>query len=504
MNIKSKLITIFIITILIFSGIIIFLFKGNNTIQAKDISAPSIDEISGSLTRKAGESATITIKTSDNYGVTSAELYYKPATAIRWSSTSILSGNASISIPSGIIENWYYYVIVDDAAGNGPIGNPSVDGSSYYTITVISNSENKKQNESNNKLFRNNSTIPHAFFEVATKVVCSECPKVSSILDEIFKSEEYPFYYVSLSNTDPKAIQRINQYNILGYPTIYVDGGYRVLIGSKVQKSDLEKAINEALAREKSNISINLKTDLNKETNKLTTTVQITNHDNTTYSGRIRVYLTDMISTSGESNTPERFLFIEFIVDDKVEIKPNEQIQMTKDILIDKLDPENLVIFAALFNSQKQTSYSNPPDKNPFDAYYVDAVSATVVVEDGNIPPEVGITNPKVNYHHLLGKPIRKSIYSNTILLGRTTIAANISDDSGIAKVEFYINEKLTKTVTAPPYEWIWHQFAIGKKTITVKAYDDNGKTSLASIEVFVIMKWENPIIYLLDQILQK
>jgi hypothetical protein len=57
------------------------------------------------------------------------------------------------------------------------------------------------------------------------------------------------------------------------------------------------------------------------------------------------------------------------------------------------------------------------------------------------------------------------------------------------------------KTITTPAYQWVWHQLAFGKKTITVKAYDDQGKTSSASIDVVVIMKWKNPFLKIINQI---
>ena len=503
MNLKSKISAILIITFLIFSASFIFFFNNSGISEARDILPPTINSVTGSITQKAGESTNITIKSSDNVGVISAKLYYRPASALRWSSTSILSGNASISLPADTIENWYYYVIIDDAAGNGPIGNPSIDGSLYYTITVIPNSETNMSNQSNKGLFQHDSTITHVLFEVGTKVVCSECPKVTGILDEMFKSGNYPFYYISLSSTDPIATQRIAQYNLYGYPTIYIDGGYRVLMGSNIQKSDLEQAITTALARQKSNIFINLQVTQNEATNELTTNVLIKNNENKIYNGHLRVYFTDMVSTSSEGNTPQRFLFRELFMDNDIEIQSMEQIQLKKNKSIDTLDLENLVIFAAVFNSEKKMSYSYPPDKNPFNAYYVDAISAALVIEGGNIPPEVGILNLKVNYIHLLGNPIRKTIFGKTILLGRTKIIANISDDTGIAKVEFYVNEKLMKTINTPPYQWTWHQLAFGKKTITIKVYDDQGKTSSASIDAFAIMKWKNPFIYILNKIQQ-
>jgi len=115
-------------------------------------------------------------------------------------------------------------------------------------------------------------------------------------------------------------------------------------------------------------------------------------------------------------------------------------------------------------------------------------VDATTVVKDGNLPPEVGIQIPSAKYLYIFGKPVRKTRSGYTVLLGRTTIVADASDDSKIEKVEFYINGKLMKTVTDEPYNWLWHQFAFGKKTITVQAYDDRGKTVTATLDVIVFM----------------
>ena len=148
------------------------------------------------------------------------------------------------------------------------------------------------------------------------------------------------------------------------------------------------------------------------------------------------------------------------------------------------------MIFAVVFNAETHIGYSQPPDKNQFNAHYVDAVDATTVVKDGNLPPEVGIQTPAAKYVYRFGKQVRKSFSGNTILLGRITLVAYASDDSKIEKVEFYIDGTLMKTVTDEPYEWFWHQFVIGKKTITVKAFDDEGKTASATIDVFVCMKW--------------
>ncbi|MCK4347661.1 MAG: hypothetical protein KAW47_03505, partial [Thermoplasmatales archaeon] len=81
----------------------------------------------------------------------------------------------------------------------------------------------------------------------------------------------------------------------------------------------------------------------------------------------------------------------------------------------------------------------------------------------------------------------------NTILIGRTTVKAYASDDSAIEKVEFYIDENLKETVTQDPYEWTFRKVSfikhlVRRYTITVTAYDDEGKTSSASIDVIAVL----------------
>jgi hypothetical protein len=458
----------------------------NNTNEEIDSLPPRIVSVPGDLTESVGNTATISINFSDNIGVTSAKLFYRPQGALAWSSKSILSGIATLLLPPDSNESWYYYVTVNDAAGNGPIGDPSVDGSSYYTITVINNENNNS--EENNPSDEGNNSAQNAsrfvFVELGTKIVCSECPKVSAIIDELYKSGKYPFYYVSLPMDNPNALKHLTEYNILGYPTVYIDGGYRVLMGSTIPKSDFEKNISAAASRVVSNVSVNTTAQWDNHTNVITVHVNAINRETSTYNGRLRVYITELISTKWQASTPEHFSFLDFLVNEDVQIPGTGNISLVKTMNASGLDPEDLMLFSVLFNAEKSSGYSQPPDKNPFDAHYVDAVSATRVVKAGNLPPEVGIQNPSVKYFHRFGKPVRNTLTGKTILLGKTTIVASAHDDSAISKVEFYINGKLMATVTKGPYQWTWHKFAFGKRAISVKAYDDTGKVSTASMTV--------------------
>lgn len=502
MNTPVKVIILVAVSIVLVSSGYAFLFNGSPTQipasddtsqenhEINDTSAPTITSASGDLMGDAGSTITITTTFQDDVAVTSAKLYYKPSTAIAWSSKSILSGSTDLPLPPGTNESWYYYITIDDAAGNGPIGDPSTDGITYYTIMVMdtpSPPPGKNDTEDHNGN-NSQSSSRYVFIELGTKIVCSECPKISLILNELYASGDYPFYYVSLPQDNPKALERINDYNIWGYPTAYIDGGITTLVGSTIEKSDFVQSITDAAARVTPQVFITTNAQWDNQTDIITVNIVIENHESSPYEGRLRVYITELISTKWQAGTPMHFSFLDFLVNEDVSIPELDHLTLTKTLSASEVDPENIMLFSVLFNAEKQNGYSQPPDKNPYDVHGVDAVSATRVIQGGNLPPEVGIQNPAVKYFHRFGTPIRKTMTGKTVVVGKTTIVASVHDDSRITKVEFYINDKLMETVTQEPYQWTWHKFSVGKKTLTVKAYDDSGKQSTATIDVLAFM----------------
>ena len=96
LNLKT-LATTAIIAILLISSVYIIFFTNEENI---DNESPVIDTITGDTAGKKGEKITISATFSDNINVTTATLHYKTASADEWSSTSILSGRADISLTS--------------------------------------------------------------------------------------------------------------------------------------------------------------------------------------------------------------------------------------------------------------------------------------------------------------------------------------------------------------------------------------------------------------------
>jgi hypothetical protein len=488
MRLIGKLvIIIFIIGILLGASAYVIVYTGDNTDNnngGKDTEPPQFDDIIGNLTVIAGQAATITVLFSDNVDVTVATLYYKSAGSTSWNSISILSGSASINIPSGATSNYYYYITVDDAAGNGPIGNPSTDGTNYYTITVKPNEEN---------------LIHTVFIEESTSVNCRYCPNVGTILDKLESSHDYRFYYVSMIMENGKAADRLkNEFNWYADPTVFIDGGYTVILGGLNPESNYTNAIQAAEGRTVPRIRVTVNAEYKNTTQELFTTVLVENIDDQSYSGRLRVYLAEIISSlyNDYNGTKYKNAFIDFIINKDIDVAAKGSATFSANWSIGTFDYQNLEVIAVVFNSEGHQAYANPlTNTNPFTAYYADAANATYVVKGArNLPPEVGILSPQKGKIYLQGNPsfnflYKKSLLKKTFLIGRAKISIYAKDDSAIKKVELFLNDKLVANLTNEPYEWspqkiIKRPLIPHKYTIKVIAYDDTNKTSTATIDV--------------------
>ena len=103
-------------------------------------------------------------------------------------------------------------------------------------------------------------------------------------------------------------------------------------------------------------------------------------------------------------------------------------------------------------------------------------LSGTATWNMGNFDwflPELSITSPS----------------AGSIVSGRTTISVSTSDNSGISKVEFYIDGSLKNTDSSAPYSFTWFTYRATnwKHTITVISYDNFGNSNSASMTVKVM-----------------
>ncbi|MFY9532226.1 MAG: Ig-like domain-containing protein [Candidatus Acidiferrales bacterium] len=101
--------------------------------------------------------------------------------------------------------------------------------------------------------------------------------------------------------------------------------------------------------------------------------------------------------------------------------------------------------------------------------------SAAVRINVNNPPP----TSPTVS----ITSPASGATVSGTI-----TVTANATDNAGVTKVEFYLDNSLQTTDTSSPYSWSWNTTSVtnGSHTITTKCYGAAGSTATASVMVDV------------------
>ncbi|MBC7081619.1 MAG: Ig-like domain-containing protein [Thermoplasmatales archaeon] len=67
------------------------------------------------------------------------------------------------------------------------------------------------------------------------------------------------------------------------------------------------------------------------------------------------------------------------------------------------------------------------------------------------------------------------------------TIEADASDNVGISRVSFYIDNEFRETKYSYPYEWIWDEKVFGLHSIKVIASDFDGNTASAEKTVCII-----------------
>jgi len=480
MKVIFKLITIVFIIAIILSSIYLAVFvlsESNNNGKDTDNEPPIIENITGDTTATTGKIKTVYVKFSDNVNVTKATIYYKTEDEEEWKNSSIIGGSFDFEIPSNSLKDWYYYVTIDDEVGNGPIGSPSTDGNKYYTINVEKDIDQ---------------LVHNVFIEEGTATWCHNCPEVAEKLHTLFESDDYNFYYVSMvQDKNSKSEDRLkNDYNIYAYPTVYIDGGYDIAIGEKDLDFYKEK-IAKASKREVPKLYLNVTSKLNEEKTEITTDVFIKNYDEEEYNGRLKLYLTERNSWQyygGEGIY--HYGFIKYLLDEEIDIDTKEEKTIETSLKVDSLDPDNLMIVGVVFNSEPIEKYSNPPDEKSFDAYYADACDGSVVVEDANLKPEIGITSPKNGRLHIFGKDITATLNLKTILIGRTPIVIKASDDSKVEKVEIYIDDDLVAEIKNEPYEYLWKSTPLLKFKYEIKAiaYDDTGKISEEKIDVIALI----------------
>ncbi|MDB5274029.1 MAG: domain containing protein [Chitinophagaceae bacterium] len=101
------------------------------------------------------------------------------------------------------------------------------------------------------------------------------------------------------------------------------------------------------------------------------------------------------------------------------------------------------------------------------------SASVSITVNNANTPPSVSITSPA----------------NNATFNAPATVSISVSAtdaDGTISKVEFYNGTNLLGNDLSSPYSYTWSNVAAAPYTINVKAYDNTGAISTASVNITV------------------
>ncbi len=328
------------------------------------------------------------------------------------------------------------------------------------------------------------------FIEVATASYCPDCPAASEALYSLYSKGELPFYYVMMvGDKNEFAYQRIkNDYNFYWYPTAFVDGGYRVVL--EASEEAYRKAIEESMERERANVDVEVNASWVRcscQKQGLYIQADLRNDEENIYKGILRIYVAEINSRWDDYSANQyHFAFLNYAFVGNISLLPHES--QTVSLVweppsnfsdIDREDENNLAVFAVLFNATWHQGYANPPSKNPFKAYYVDAVAAHI---PQNSPPSVAIVSPKEGYLYIFDREIVK--VGKTVIIGRKSVEVKALDENGIDRVEIFVDGELRATLYGS-YTWVWKDF--GNHELEVKAYDKTGYNATDSVEAFII-----------------
>lgn len=98
------------------------------------------------------------------------------------------------------------------------------------------------------------------FLTEATQVTCENCPLTSFALEELYAAGTHEFYYASFVEDENVVADDIlhNEYNILGYPTVYTDGGVVIDLGGDSDTATYAASIATAAANAVHDLSLSV------------------------------------------------------------------------------------------------------------------------------------------------------------------------------------------------------------------------------------------------------
>jgi hypothetical protein len=198
-------------------------------------------------------------------------------------------------------------------------------------------------------------------------------------------------------------------YNLYGFPTCFFDGGYEVLLGGYTGQTVYRNSIESCGQRPVPDIDLNVTVEwLGDATILVNITIQ--NNEAETYTGRLRVFIVEPISRwNNAQGDPYDFAFLDWAINTDIELVPDEVFEDTttwdgNQNGFSDITRNNIMVIAAVFNSEEHVGYSDPPENlHPFEAYWADQTAGDIPLftTEPPLPPEInGTTNGRAGVEY--------------------------------------------------------------------------------------------------------
>ena len=236
------------------------------------------------------------------------------------------------------------------------------------------------------------------FAEDCTATWCPNCPTASEALYNIYQSGDYPFYYVELVNDmSPIGNKRNRDYSfgifkIYAFPTVYFDGGDTNFIGRKstvpLTEAEYRTLIEqEGIRNPKQPIIMESFVTWNGNA-KITVVVNITNEGKLPYFGKIRSYVTEIVSRWEDSTgKPYHFALLDYAINKIVLLIPKKTKTITGNFdgaanhgnqTYPDITSDNIMVISTISNwiPHYRTGYDADPYFQRYFAFFVDQTTA--------------------------------------------------------------------------------------------------------------------------------
>ncbi|UCH90125.1 MAG: hypothetical protein JSV49_05660 [Thermoplasmata archaeon] len=311
------------------------------------------------------------------------------------------------------------------------------------------------------------------FVEDITAVWCVYCPSASETLKSIYNSGDLDFYFICLitqdENSDPlntEAQNRADEYKVDSYPTVEFDGGYEEVVGGQSDETNYRAAIESCSQRDVPQLEMSLVANILSD-EKIKVKVTINNMESESYSGNLRVHITEIESRYDDyDGNKYPYGFLDYAINSDFNVGSNAvyETETTWDSLTSTdangnpfgiPDPDNIMVIATVFNSEN--SFKTRPPFNIL--HYADQTAASKLTEvsDDVTPPAVKILKPQ----------------NGDTVKGSVEIQAQVTDDIGVEKVAYWIDSQtpieMKKGSGSPDiYTATWDSTSVSDGTVTL------------------------------------